>query len=174
MATEKQDINHLERAEDESPATSTRNVGEAIDDDPVYSYAEQRKIIHRVDIRLITVAGIIYMNSLMDRSNLPNAGIAGMRVDLDMLENSRYVGCSVGPLWTPNGNADTYIAVDHCSRVFHHLHVSAASGNTSDPQIWTKALPFDNLPCLGCGHGWVLVCYKMVGACASSTGLGHL
>ncbi|KAM0720861.1 hypothetical protein Q7P37_003146 [Cladosporium fusiforme] len=90
MATEKQDINHLERAEDESPATSTRNVGEALDDDPVYSYAEQRKIIHRVDIRLITVAGIIYMNSLMDRSNLPNAGIAGMRVDLDMLENSRY------------------------------------------------------------------------------------
>lgn len=90
MATEKEDVSHLERAKGESPAASTRNPDEALDDDPVYTYAEQRKIIHRVDIRLITVAGIIYMNSLMDRSNLPNAGIAGMRVDLEMV-NSRYV-----------------------------------------------------------------------------------
>ncbi|KAG9251905.1 major facilitator superfamily domain-containing protein [Emericellopsis atlantica] len=63
---------------------------EALDDDPVYSYKEQRKIIGRVDRRLITVAGIIYMNSLMDRSNLPNAGIAGMNVDLGMVTGFRY------------------------------------------------------------------------------------
>lgn len=92
MATEKEDASHLEQAKEDSPATSTRNTGEALDDDPVYTYKQQRKIIHRVDIRLITVAGIIYMNSLMDRSNLPNAGIAGMRTDLEMV-NSRYVGC---------------------------------------------------------------------------------
>lgn len=64
---------------------------EALDDDPVYSYAEQRKIIHRLDRRLITIAGVIYMNSLMDRSNLPNAAIAGMLVDLDMARGFRYV-----------------------------------------------------------------------------------
>lgn len=92
MATEKEDVSHLEQAKEDSPATSTRNTGEGLDDDPVYTYKQQRKIIHRVDIRLITVAGIIYMNSLMDRSNLPNAGIAGMRTDLEMV-NSRYVGC---------------------------------------------------------------------------------
>jgi len=63
---------------------------EALDDDPVYSYKEQRKIIGRVDRRLISVAGIIYMNSLMDRSNLPNAGIAGMNVDLGMVTGFRY------------------------------------------------------------------------------------
>ncbi|KAJ9604234.1 hypothetical protein H2200_011068 [Cladophialophora chaetospira] len=65
-------------------------VREALDDDPVYSYAEQRKIIHRLDRRLITIAGIIYMNSLMDRSNLPNAAIAGMLVDLGMAQGFRY------------------------------------------------------------------------------------
>ncbi|KAF2210373.1 hypothetical protein CERZMDRAFT_113301 [Cercospora zeae-maydis SCOH1-5] len=59
-------------------------IPEALDDDPVYSYAEQRKIIHRLDLRLITVAGVIYMNSLMDRSNLPNANIAGMSIDLQL------------------------------------------------------------------------------------------
>lgn len=94
MTTDKEDVSHLERAKEESPATTTRNAGEALDDDSVYTYAQQRKIIHRVDLRLITVAGIIYMNSLMDRSNLPNAGIAGMRVDLEMV-NSRYVGCPI-------------------------------------------------------------------------------
>merc|ERR1712149_87048 len=46
--------------------------------------------IGRVDRRLISVAGIIYMNSLMDRSNLPNAGIAGMNVDLGMVTGFRY------------------------------------------------------------------------------------
>lgn len=66
-------------------------VREPLDVDPVYSYKEQRKIIHRLDRRLITVAGIIYMNSLMDRSNLPNANIAGMDVDLGMDTGFRYV-----------------------------------------------------------------------------------
>lgn len=91
MATTKEDAVHLEKAADAIPGSSLDCPGEALDDDPVYTYAEQRKIIHRVDRRLITVAGIIYMNSLMDRSNLPNAGIAGMNVDLNMI-GMRYVG----------------------------------------------------------------------------------
>lgn len=87
MAT-KDEFNQLERAEnalDTSPSRSGSKEAlphEALDDDPVYSYKEQRAIIRRVDRRLITTAGIIYMNSLMDRSNLPNAGIAGMNEDL--------------------------------------------------------------------------------------------
>lgn len=68
---------------------------EALDDDPVYSYPEQRKIIHRLDRRLITIAGVIYMNSLMDRSNLPNANIAGMDVDLDMKTGFRYAAVAL-------------------------------------------------------------------------------
>lgn len=91
MTTPKDDIVHLEKAPDVTPPASLDNAEEALDDDPVYTRAEQRKIIHRVDRRLISVAGIIYMNSLMDRSNLPNAMIAGMDVDLGLRGNSRYV-----------------------------------------------------------------------------------
>lgn len=63
------DIDYLEKSQSTEP-----DAPEALDDDPVYSYSEQRKIIHRIDRRLIVISGIIYMNSLMDRSNLPNAG----------------------------------------------------------------------------------------------------
>jgi hypothetical protein len=45
------------------------------------SYAEQRKIIHRVDRRLVTICGLAYCISLMDRTNLSAAAIAGF-VDL--------------------------------------------------------------------------------------------
>jgi len=91
MTTPKDDTTHLEKAPDTTPPASLNNLDEALDDDPVYTHAEQRKIIHRVDRRLISVAGIIYMNSLMDRSNLPNAMIAGMDEDLGLVGNSRYV-----------------------------------------------------------------------------------
>lgn len=90
MVTTKEDVAHLERAEDTTPGVLPNTSGENLDDDPIYTRTEQRKIIHRVDRRLITIAGTIYMNSLMDRSNLPNAGIAGMNLDLEMI-NMRYV-----------------------------------------------------------------------------------
>lgn len=38
---------------------------------------EQRKIIHRVDRRLVVTVGILYCISLMDRTNLSSAAIAG-------------------------------------------------------------------------------------------------
>lgn len=98
MASTKPDNAEIENASPERSLNSLENqekvpIREALDDDSVYSYAEQRKIIHRLDRRLITIAGIIYMNSLMDRSNLPNAAIAGMLEDLDMTTGFRYVRC---------------------------------------------------------------------------------
>lgn len=33
---------------------------ELLDDDPVFSYAEQRKIIHKVDRRLVLMLGFMY------------------------------------------------------------------------------------------------------------------
>lgn len=101
----KDDLNQLERVEDafdtspSRPGSKEALPHEALDDDPVYSYKEQRAIIRRVDRRLITTAGIIYMNSLMDRSNLPNAGIAGMNEDL-RISGTQYV-CTAKEL--PNG-----------------------------------------------------------------------
>ena len=49
----------------------------SLNSDPVYSYAEQRAIIHRIDRRLVVTCGLIYCVSLIDRGNLGNASIAG-------------------------------------------------------------------------------------------------
>jgi hypothetical protein len=42
-----------------------------------FSPTEQRKIIHRVDRRLVLTVGVLYCVSLMDRTNLSSASIAG-------------------------------------------------------------------------------------------------
>ena len=85
------EIEHASSPMGSSHSSDRQEKEQLLDEDPVYSYAEQRKIIHRLDRRLITIAGIIYMNSLMDRSNLPNAAIVGMNEDLGMVEGFRYV-----------------------------------------------------------------------------------
>jgi hypothetical protein len=41
-----------------------------------FTLKEQRKIIHRVDRRLVTWLGVLYSIALIDRINLPNANIA--------------------------------------------------------------------------------------------------
>lgn len=45
---------------------------------------EQRKIIHRVDRRLVVTVGVLYCISLMDRTNLSAAAIAGMTKELSL------------------------------------------------------------------------------------------
>lgn len=51
---------------------------------------EKRKIIRRVDYRLVTVLGFMYCVSLMDRTNLPAANIAGMKDELQLGIGERY------------------------------------------------------------------------------------
>ena len=43
-----------------------------------WSHEEQKKIIRRVDYRLIPICGLMYCVSLLDRTNLSNAVVAGM------------------------------------------------------------------------------------------------
>jgi hypothetical protein len=42
-----------------------------------FTPAEERKIIHKIDRRLVVLLGVMYCVSLMDRSNLANAKVAG-------------------------------------------------------------------------------------------------
>lgn len=42
-----------------------------------FSPQEQRRIIRKVDFRLVTTLGVLYMASLTDRTNLSSANIAG-------------------------------------------------------------------------------------------------
>lgn len=42
-----------------------------------FTQREQRKIVHKIDRRLITGLGLLFGISLVDRTNLGNASIAG-------------------------------------------------------------------------------------------------
>ncbi|KAL8694367.1 MAG: hypothetical protein Q9224_003583 [Gallowayella concinna] len=98
MATVYSDCKADEKVSDDSPhsrdALNEENASDvsirALDDDEVYSYREQRKIIHRIDRRLVITCGIIYCFSLIDRGNLGNASIAGMTDDLQLNVGFRY------------------------------------------------------------------------------------
>ncbi|KAI4174141.1 MAG: hypothetical protein LQ343_002476 [Gyalolechia ehrenbergii] len=55
--------------------------------DPIidrYTEAEIRRVVRKVDIRLIPLCGLMYCVSLLDRTNLSNAAIAGMTTELNL------------------------------------------------------------------------------------------
>ncbi|KAH6967852.1 major facilitator superfamily domain-containing protein [Ilyonectria sp. MPI-CAGE-AT-0026] len=54
------------------------------------SVAEQKKTIRRVDWRLLPILGIMYSISLIDRTNLGLALVAGMQEDLGLAVGNRY------------------------------------------------------------------------------------
>lgn len=56
-----------------------------------FSPQEARSIISRVDRRLVTVTGIMYCISVMDRTNLGAAYVAGLGKDLQLTVGNRYV-----------------------------------------------------------------------------------
>jgi hypothetical protein len=53
-------------------------------DELQFSAEEERKLVRRLDWRLIGACGMGYSISLMDRSNVGMAAITGMLVDLDL------------------------------------------------------------------------------------------
>lgn len=61
--------------DDLSPAPSQQHEDNGIL--AAYDDAAQKKIIHRIDYRLIPICGLMYCVSLLDRTNLSNAAIAG-------------------------------------------------------------------------------------------------
>ncbi|TPX11648.1 uncharacterized protein E0L32_007627 [Thyridium curvatum] len=60
----------------------------AVDGD--LSQAEQKKLIRRIDLRLLPILGVMYSISLIDRSNLGLALVAGMQQDLGLNIGNRY------------------------------------------------------------------------------------
>lgn len=51
---------------------------------------EERRLIRRIDLRLVPIVGLMYCVSLIDRTNVAAASIAGMMEDLQLIGN-RYV-----------------------------------------------------------------------------------
>lgn len=64
-------------------------------DDFGFSPADQKRIMRQVDRRLVLTVGAMYCVSLMDRTNLSAAMIAGMQEDLVLTIENRYVGFSL-------------------------------------------------------------------------------
>lgn len=65
-------------------------VSSEVDVDGGFTKDEQRSIIKRIDRRLVVTVGAMYCVSLMDRTNMSAANIAGMSVELQ-LTGFRYV-----------------------------------------------------------------------------------
>jgi hypothetical protein len=88
---EKQEVEYVSL--DDGP-TDAEEHGLPHEDDPdcdkIYSHCEQRKIIHKVDRRLVTTLGLLLAVGLMDRLNLANAAIAGMLQELQLEKGTRY------------------------------------------------------------------------------------
>lgn len=57
---------------------------------PYFTLAEEKKIIRRVNMRVVLMCGLMFCFSLMDRTNLGAAAIAGMTKDLTLVKY-RYV-----------------------------------------------------------------------------------
>ena len=52
-----------------------------------FSEDEQKRILRRIDYRLVTVTGVLYCISLIDRVNMSSANIAGMVDELGLVGN---------------------------------------------------------------------------------------
>lgn len=69
-------------ANDDKPPSVTRiediekKPSSAVEDEE-FTLEEQKRIIRRIDLRLVTMTGLTYCISLMDRTNLSAAAIAG-------------------------------------------------------------------------------------------------
>ena len=62
-------------ATDHVEHTDTKDSNTVLIDE--FTEAEQKRIVQRIDRRLVTTLGILYCASLMDRTNLGSAAIAG-------------------------------------------------------------------------------------------------
>ncbi|TID17092.1 major facilitator superfamily transporter [Venturia nashicola] len=69
-----------------------KRLSHSSDDDILAEFTpeEIKKVIHRIDRRLVVTVGLMYCVSLMDRTNLSAAAIAGMNVELKLGIKNRY------------------------------------------------------------------------------------
>ncbi|TLD19212.1 hypothetical protein PspLS_10040 [Pyricularia sp. CBS 133598] len=71
---------------------STSGMGSEVELSEAHGFTEKerKKLMRRIDLRLLPILGLIYCISLIDRTNLGMAMIAGMSKDLGMSKGNRY------------------------------------------------------------------------------------
>lgn len=90
---EKYDVEHVEH--DGTPAlyaTDTTLTGSGADTPEVVhgDSAWEKRVIRKVDVRLLIILGAIYSISLIDRTNLSTVRVAGAAKDLKLTVGERY------------------------------------------------------------------------------------
>ncbi|KAL8765837.1 MAG: hypothetical protein Q9209_007196 [Squamulea sp. 1 TL-2023] len=115
------------------------------DHDPIidrYTEAEIKSIVRRVDLRLVPICGLMYCVSLLDRTNLSNAAIAGSNEDADS-SRSQYISMTK-ELSLATKNPDRYSVI---TLVFFITYVVAQPPTTLltrffGPRIWLGTITF--------------------------------
>ncbi|RVX74085.1 hypothetical protein B0A52_01917 [Exophiala mesophila] len=74
-------VDHEEHFGDETQSKEEQEYPSILQE---FSKEDEKKILRRIDWRLLPITGAIYCVSLVDRSNLGNAAIAGMTRDLQL------------------------------------------------------------------------------------------
>lgn len=121
-----------------------------LDADDEFTYEEQRKIVHRIDRRLLVIIGLMYCVSLIDRGNLPNAAIAGMHDELGTNIGYRYVSfCS---MLVPRNTVLTFVVYRDIG-LLHYLYHLPATRDSRHPQDRPQTVSSNTLYCVGGCHG---------------------
>jgi hypothetical protein len=115
-----------------------------------FSEAEQKAIIRRIDIRLVLTLGSLYCISLLDRTNLGAASVAGY---------ARFGTFSYNGANRIFQNAENFghecnkQRLHNCfGRIFQHiLHISSSSDRPYSSN-WSSELSFCNCSLLGRHH----------------------
>lgn len=92
---EKEELSHRDTAgsyEEQLPSQGQQVAGADIDY-PNKGTPLERKLVRKLDFRLVPVLGFMYACSLIDRTNLPNARVAGMDRAIGTNIGNRYTIC---------------------------------------------------------------------------------
>lgn len=142
------------------------------DHDHGFTKEEQRKIIRRIDRRLVITVGAMYCVSLMDRTNMSAANIAGMGVELALID-FRYVRGSGLIHIDAVDSMLTWLSLEHCQLgLLRPLYPLPASVYYPDPQDWPTIPPRHHHHDVGRRHDWYGFCQKVPPACCSPSGTG--
>lgn len=132
------------------------NVSNEQDEDFGFTKAEQRRIIGRIDRRLVVMVGAMYCVSLMDRTNMSSANIAGMSKEL-VLTGFRYVSrplcLSSYHLSIQRAQYILTLIQEHCQPgLLRHLHRLPTPLHRPHPQDWPPSPSIRHLCPLGRRH----------------------
>lgn len=84
-------VGHVEKINTPSHASDeadTEHQGKSLDNE--FDAKEVRKLVRKIDFRLIPALAFLYAIALIDRGNLPNARLAGMDEELGISKGNRY------------------------------------------------------------------------------------